>query len=633
MGDIAKLNIALAEMDVIAGQPERNFATIERMVDEAKSAGAHLIVFPEMCVGGYFLSDRWTDDDFVSNLELFNDRILALSDGIGIVFGNVTTSYFDEVHPGKDGRKTRYNTALFAQNGHWVKRTIADAPSGRYVKTLQPNYRMFDDERYFTSSTEDAAYVCAGCFPDRYLAPFIFETAGETYRVGLEICEDMWSRDYAFDATSYYAQAGCDFIINISSSPWTMGKDSARDRRLAEHATHNESIPPFVYVNAVGMQNSGKNILSFDGDSAVYDNEGIAIWRARGDFEEQLFMAKLVGDPQERKPYESKVIDALSKTLRRFDEQIFPWHPKWIVGLSGGIDSSVTACLLAQALDAPERIVAYNLASRYNSDITKSNAAHVASKLKIELRNGSIESVVKATDETVESYGYTDEQVSELAQENIQARIRGHLLSTFAQIEGGVIMNNGNKIETALGYATLYGDAIGAISPLGDITKVELFKIAQLMNDRFGTEVIPHNLIPHVTDAGLAWDTMPSAELRRDQRDPIKWFYHDWLISKMIDYPGFNITSVMEGYLSDKLASTTVGRWIPYYGLDDPKAFIDDLEWVLASIQKSVFKRLQAPPIITVTRGSFGNDFRESQGTIEHTARYLSLREQILHME
>lgn len=638
MGDISKLAIAIGQMDVVAGHPTDNFETMKRMVACAKREGAQLVVFPEMCVGGYFLADKWADEDYVDYLASFNDRVRELSDGIGIIFGNVERTYLDSKTRGKDGRRARYNMAFFAHNRQWVPREhkqdlpapVAERIAGRYIKTLLPSYRMFDDERYFVSALEDAAYHSELDFADTYAAPFVFTVGGETYRIGLEICEDLWSGDYACNQTARYVEADCDAIINISASPWTMNKDAGRTKRVREHTRQLGHIVPLLYVNTVGMQNTGKNVLAFDGGSTVYGPDGAVLARCRDDFAEDLRVVSLARPGTVTPSDPDKVLDAIVATLRRFDAQIFPFKPKWIIGLSGGIDSSITASALRMALDDPDRIVGYNLATRYNSDVTKANAYNLAQALGIRLVNGSIEEVVDATQRVLSLYGYEPDQVSGLAQENVQARLRGHMLSTFAQIEGGVIMNNGNKVEIMMGYATLYGDSIGAISPIGDLTKVQLFDLARAINRRFGFEAVPENLMPEETENGFTWETMPSAELKNDQRDPMKWFYHDWLVHQLVDYPGYGTERVMRAYLKNKLADTEAGKWIRYYGLEDPQAFIEDLEWVLRQMRISVFKRIQMPPNITLSRGSFGFDFRENQAIYEQTDSYRALKQQIL---
>ena len=639
MPSISNLKIYLAQIDVVAGKPSHNFAIIDSYIQRAKTAGADLVVFPEMCVGGYFLADKWADESFVDYLDEFNEKIRECSKGIGVIWGNVGRSYAGEDHRGRDGRRVRYNTAYFAQDGEWVAREGAGcAPAGRYIKTLQPSYRVFDDDRYFCSSIEDASYYPERALERDYLAPFAFTVRGETYRVGLEICEDLWSGDYAVDPTAHYVSAGCDAIINVSASPWTFGKEAGRTKRVAEHVRNLGGICPLIYVNAVGMQNTSKNVLAFDGGSSVYDAQGTCVFALRDSFEEEggliddsprgKLAAQAASGAADQTP---KLFWALVSTLRRFDEQVFPWKPKWVIGLSGGIDSSVTAVLLLHALADRDRIVGYNLATRYNSDATKANAYQVAEKLGIRLVNGSIEALVKATDDVLEQYGYDPSAQLSLVHENAQARIRGHMLSTFAQIEGGVIMNNGNKVETLFGYATLYGDAIGAISPLGDVTKARLFDLARYINDIHGDETIPERLIPTVCEEGMEWECPPTAELASGQVDPMKWFYHDWLVEQLTDYPGYGVERVMSDYLRDRLQASPVAKWVRYYGLDgNPQAFVDDLEWVLHQMSNNVFKRIQAPPNIMVTRGAFGMDFRECQVAFERTERYRELREQIL---
>jgi NAD+ synthase (glutamine-hydrolysing) len=229
-------------------------------------------------------------------------------------------------------------------------------------------------------------------------------------------------------------------------------------------------------------------------------------------------------------------------------------------------------------------------------------------------------------------YGYPEERLGGLVQENIQARVRGHMLSTFAAVEGGVIMNNGNKIEAALGYATLYGDAVGAIAPIGDVTKVRLSNISRIINRRLGVEAVPMNLVPEETEDGYNWETVPSAELKDAQRDPMKWFYHDWLVERLLDEEGFGIEDLMEGYLNDRLQSSVVAKWVHFYGLDDPQAFIEDIEWVLKQMAGSAFKRVQMPPTIMVVRNAYGYENRENQVRFERTARYEDLKRRILSM-
>lgn len=619
------MKIAMAQIRVVSGRLEENFLNIKKQVEKAKTENADIIVFPEMCVSGYLLQDKWLDHEFCQYVHAYNDKIKALSDGIGIVFGNLYYDTILEVQKGRDGRKTRYNAVLFAYNGEWVKKEN-NLLDGIHIKHLNPDYRIFDDSRYFLSGIELSQAIYDS--KEDLISPFLFTKNDKTYRIGLETCEDMWSSDYSVDVTAIYAMQHVDFILNVSSSPYTLNKEISRDKRMKEHAHDlKEKMIPFIYVNVCGMQNTGKNFVVFDGGSTVYDAQGERIFSMNDRFEEELgfYDFKITNTYIKN---ENKLMDALTCAIKEVDKQMFPSSMKWIIGLSGGIDSSINACLLVKALGS-ERVIGYNMASAYNSLTTKNNARVLAEALGIEIREGSIEKLNEASIETIQSYQYS-ETYSSLVYENIQARIRGHLLSTFASIEGGVIINNANKIEVALGYCTLYGDCIGAISPLGDLTKVQCFEIAKQCNAYFKKEVISTTLIPEVVNDTIKWDMPPSAELKDAQLDPMKWFYHDEIIKRLLDYPTARIEDFMQSYLDDTIYNSEMGKWIKYYHLDDSKAFIDDLEWLLRTMYNAVFKRIQMPPIVMLSRGAFGSDYRESQLGFIKTERYEQLKAAIL---
>ena len=430
---------------------------------------------------------------------------------------------------------------------------------------------------------------------------------GETYRVFMH--ED------GKDATGVQADLA---VLCTKEKPWTVD---------GEEAVIAFDSMPTVLPRFVGMANRDDNVWCYSGQAVVAGAHGSnPTVVLRGDFESDVKVLDLSGELGEDSA-SPRLLDALTSTIRRFDEQVLGGS-KWVIGLSGGLDSSVVAALLVRALGS-ENVVAYNLATRYNAQATKDNAARLANSLGIDLKNGSIEGLVKATGETVERYGYAPESYGGLVLENVQARIRGHLLSTFAALEGGVVVNNGNRVECALGYATLYGDAIGALCPIASLTKVQLFKLARGLNALYGEEVIPGSLLPVETESGLIWDVMPSAELYDGQKDPMKWFYHDWLISKLDDEGADAASDVLAQYLEDKLASTEVGKWIGYYGLDDPAAFVDDLEWVVKSMRRATFKRIQSPPRINVLPSGYAAS-HVRQGNVEQGERYLELRELVL---
>ena len=619
------LKVAIAQMEVVAGQPSKNLATIASFVDRAKSNGADIVAFPELCVGGRFLGNRWHDADFISWVASFDEQILALSEGIGIVYGTcepLETGGLEYPSPEADAY---FSTARFCCNGEWINPHEDDCDCDC-------------DGECDGDCDCDGDCHCGG-------SP-VYPFALNGIEADIAIClgdltgPDDEASSFMMDFAEDFGE-DCDVVFDLCASPYNVHKRLPLVASDREDEDDDDDIAPIIRVNCVGMQNMDKSVLSFDGGSGAFSAEGRKVVACRDDFQEDLVLVSidlengnvsplLVSDFPGYADIDEKTLDGIVWALRRFDAQVFPFHPKWVIGLSGGLDSSVTAALMHLAFGGSDRIVGYNLATRYNSDVTKMNAYDLAQALDIRLVNGSIERVVEATDAVVAAYGYPEGATAGLVQENIQARLRGHMLSTFAAIEGGVIMNNGNKVEAALGYATLYGDAIGAIAPIGDITKVRLFRIARLVNKRLGKVVVPENLIPVETEEGYLWETMPSAELKDAQKDPMKWFYHDWLVENLLDSPEFGVEDLMQAYLDDKLQSTPVAKWVKFYGLDDPDVFIEDLEWVLKQIANSVFKRIQMPPTIVLVRDTYGFDFRENQVVWERTRRYEDLKEQIL---
>jgi NAD+ synthase (glutamine-hydrolysing) len=617
------MKIAMAQLNIQAGQIDANLKNMHQLVLNAIKDNADIIVFPEMAVGGYLISDYYLQESFFKLLTDANDVIKSWSTEIGIIWGNV--SHKQSARTNRDGRFSRYNTAFFAYKNKWVEKENKKE-DGHYYKHCLPDYRFFDDSRYFKSGYDNAL---ENNLPlNDSINPFIFHKDNKRFRIGLEVCEDLWSKDYLVDPTSIYIEHKVDFIINISSSPWTLNKELSREKRILEHVKkHGNKMVPIVYVNASGMQNNGKNVLVFDGDSTIYNRDGSVLGQCKDDFKQDCF----VFDLDKNYPVHSqtnKLLNALVTSIYEFDKQILPFKPKWIIGLSGGIDSSVNAALLCMAL-GNDRVIAYNMASRYNQSLSKNIAYETANKLGIEYFSGSIEQLVQATENTLKEYGI--EAKEGLAYENIQARLRGHLLSSFASYRGGVICNNANKVECALGYATLYGDTIGALSPLGDCTKLQVFELAKSINDYYKQMVIDSNLIPIIQNNTIEFGFAPSAELRSNQVDPMKWVYHDWLVQYFIQYPSHHMVDWLKVYQSGEWRNTEVAQWMNYYGLDNPVKFIDDIRWFMKSWHTAIFKRIQFPPIVTISRGSFGFDYRESQIPYVESKEVNALIEQILN--
>lgn len=434
-------------------------------------------------------------------------------------------------------------------------------------------------------------------------------------RVQVDACGDT------YEISLGRVSPDCDFSVVALGQPYTLG----------DSQTQGAYNVPLIALKPVGMRDRGTRLLSYDGGTSVFSRGGRLLLGLRDDFSEDLRTFTFADESQEPAFCRKKLLTALVTTIRRFDDQVLGGQMKWVIGLSGGLDSSIVAALLVLALGS-DRVVGYSLASRFNSDATRANAIRLAGMLGIPLRTGSIELMLSSLGTTLAGFGYEREKLVGLTLENAQARTRGSLLSAFAALEGGVVVNNGNRVEASLGYSTLYGDSIGALAPIGDISKVRLFSLARDINDTFGYEIVPANLLPVETEEGYAWETMPSAELSHGQIDPMKWFYHDWLIEKLLDDETFAsgnryaaACEIIEQYLDDRLMSSEVGKWIRFYGLDHPLAFAADIEWVLGCMRSSAFKRLQAAPFIAVAsrRSALGDP--DPQVEPEPPSRYFAL--------
>ncbi len=662
------MKIALAQMDVKPNQPEKNLETMLQMIEQAKEQKANLIVFPEMCVAGYLVGDKWTSDQYCANMMRYNEDIQKASDGIAIAFGNVYLDRQEEInrrvsdgdifHPNKDGRTRKYNAAYIFQNGKPAERVKETSflPSGVHPKTLLPNYRFFDDERYFFS-LEDVAKDFSAML-EELAQPFLIEADGEKFPIGFTVCEDLWCEDYrrngqAQNITNILINNGAKLVISISASPWTYGKNDARDRRIEFlKRDSGDTFVPFFYVNCTGAQNNGKNIVTFDGGSTVYNAKGKPIILSKEAYQEELIV---VDNSDLRKPvvkrtnksmiaekYDSIIAGILHmKDLRDISDQ-----PKYFLGMSGGIDSSVVAALLVQAV-GPEKVLGVNMPTKFNSEKTKHAAALVAKQLGIPYLEIPIGELVAMDERILERHNLdgTKKQLTPTQRGNIAAKIRGtSILSNLAAQYGALFTNNGNKLESALGYATLYGDVNGALAPIADLTKPEIFELATFLNTKiYRREIIPATLIPDELFRFGKEQIIPSAELEENQIDPMKFGYHDALLAMMTDYKKRSIEDLMRAFLQGTLhhdVAQFLGKETAYgyelmkrWKVDEPKTFVKDLIWFARTVEGAVFKRVQAPPIIITSKSAYGYDIRESMLPFHQSREYQRLREQVSAME
>ena len=637
-------------MNVIPNNANKNVESMLKMIEEAKAEGVDLISFPEMCIGGYLLSDKWQEDTFCQDLMGYNEILKEASIGIAIAYGNIyVDEYINErvsdysFHPNKDGRSRKYNSVYVFQDGNPVSRLKETKilPAGVQPKTLLPNYRIFDDERYFFS-TQDIAKDF-GLPLESLLQPLLVRIDQQEVPIGFELCEDLWCNDYrrncqALNPTKILIQNGSKIIINSSSSPWTFGKNEARDRRIMflKKDSGNDFVP-FLYVNCVGAQNNGKNIVVFDGGSTVYNSKGSPVILANTNYEEELLVfdtleiSKISTPPRIKESKIERKFRAIIRGIRHFND-ILGYVPHCVIGLSGGIDSAVVTSLLTIGFGS-QSVTAINMPTKYNTRETKESARYIAERLGIECIIIPIGELVELNRIILLAQTGSNTQTRTLdrvLEQNIQAKVRMQILSNLAQKFKGIYINNGNKWEIATGYCTLDGDARGAIAPVGDLTKSEIIQMAAYLNEHiFHKEIIPQNLI----DLKI----LPGAELEYQQKNPMKLGYHCALIEAFMDYNAKSGNDIMQWYIDGALEENlgVTIQILRKYNLDNPIEFTKDLEWFIDQVEKSVFKRIQGQPIILLTKTAYGYDRRESILPRETTksSTYSKLKMQILSMK
>ena len=623
--------IALAQMEVRPGRPDLNLATMLETMARAREHDVEVIAFPEMCLPGYLIGDLWEQQALVEDFAGYSDLVCEASQGLTVLFGNVA---LDPPAIGEDGRARKFNVVHVCHDGRYVLRDALPPglPGGAQPKTLHPNYRFFDDDRHFYSLRKLAQ--ARGRSLDEYLVPYeVPRRDGKTFRFGVQLCEDIWFQDYHYDegvldTLRIFRQRGAEAVFNLSSSPWTVQKNEKRNRVVREALTR--SPLPFFYVNHVGAQNNGKNVLVFDGDTTAYAADGSVVARARPWREDLVLMhepnvAPGSGDPQE------VLRRGLITGIRHLDH-VRGGENRYLVGVSGGVDSALVLALLCQAV-GESRVFAVNMPSRFNSSLTRGNARSLCAALSVPLLECPIQDLYERLAATLREAGWPQArgEYSRLVDENVQARIRGaDILAGLAAKFGLVFTNNGNKTETALGYATLYGDVNGAIAPIGDLYKPQVFALARYLNDAvYGREVIPWNL--------LDGSTVPSAELSEAQDvtrglgDPIKYGYHDAVLRQLIEMRQHPLTLLRwleAGTLLERLEwhdRAALLAWFP-----GTEALVEDLEWLARQLRVNYFKRIQAPPIIVLSKRAFGFDLRESQLPDYRPRAYAALRERLL---
>ena len=551
------LRIALAQMNSMVGDFDYNTNKIKSHLKQARKMGADVILFPELAITGYPPEDLLLKESFLKNSHKAMEKIIPHIRGLTAIVG------FAEKHG-----NAIYNSAALLCDGKHV---------GIYRKMVLPNYGVFDEKRYFQEGD----------------TPVRFALKGAT--LGITICEDIWEE--SGPGKTLCRKGGVDLLLNISSSPFHKGKDKARRKMIQQRARSYRSH--IAYVNLVG----GQDELVFDGQSLMVTPDGEIVTQGNSFAEELIFSDIAITPKPKKKPSiniktyrapaelsKQKKYPALPSHIYRKKtelEKIFSalvlgtrdyisknGFSKVVLGLSGGIDSALTAAIAAQAL-GPENVVGVLMPSPYSSEGSVQDSLDLAKNINIDTLTLPIEKAMKAYDHILaKPFKGTD---SGLAEENLQARIRGNLLMALSNKMGWMVLATGNKSEFSVGYCTLYGDMAGGFAVIKDVPKVWVYKISRWLNDE--KEIIPESIITKE----------PSAELRPDQRDTDSLPAYDLLDPVLLKY-------IEEDKSVEEIK-------IP--GLS--KA---DIKRVAKLVDASEYKRRQGPPGVKITPKAFGKDRR-----------------------
>src|SRR6476646_5524379 len=561
------MRLALAQINSVVGDVDGNAAKVVEWLQEARRANADLVLFPELVVTGYPPEDLLLRPGFVRAARSAVEGIARATHGVTALVGAPQLE------------SDLFNACFVLAHGEI--RCV-------YRKRYLPNYGVFDEDRYFAP-----AY-------DQFLLRF-----GDVL-VGPTICEDIWQPG---PPATDLALAGAQLIANISASPFHVGKDREREQMLRVRATDNSCF--IALCNAVG----GQDELIFDGHSVVLDDEGDVLARAAG-FEEELLVVDV--DPvaavgrrlrdvrrralaRERPRIEATQLelappraqdealpsrlapqlDDLKQMRAALELGLRDYVTKngfgdVVIGLSGGIDSALTAALAVEAL-GEERVHGVSMPSRYSSSATRGDAERLAESLGVDFREIPIEPMVEAYTSALREHFAGRE--SDLTEENLQARIRGTLLMALSNKFGWLVIATGNKSELSVGYSTLYGDLAGGFALIKDVFKTDVFRLSRYLNERSGRELIPSSII----------ERAPSAELRADQLDA----------DSLPPYP--KLDRVLEAYVELDRSREELGQ----DGFEP-----DVVERALAMIDRAEYKRRQAPPGVKLRPKAFGRDRR-----------------------
>ena len=551
------IRIAGAQKSFPVGAIQKNKQTILDCFEAAEEKEADILIFPELALTGYPPEDLLLRESFVGKNFAVLEELAEFSSSTSGVVGFVDRN-LDDNHTDKQKRDIA-NAAAIIQNGD-VK--------GIYHKCFLPNYSVFDEARYFAKGNNPGNV-------------FWYEDIG----IGISICEDIWIED---GPSSQQVENGASLIININASPYDQNKTDLRKELVVKQA--KKLGVPIIYLNMVG----GQDELVFDGGSFVVDGKGEIIYQAQ-QFEEELFYIDLDLEVKEQPkgsileirqkvseldlPQSAQLLSKNESLYSALKLGLFDYvsknnFEKVLVGLSGGIDSALTATIAVDSLGS-NNVVGVALPSKYNTEESLVDARVLAENLDIEFKVIEIEEIVNIFRNTLKES--VNDELGQTTDENIQSRVRGNILMALSNQTGAMVVSTGNKSEMAVGYSTLYGDLAGGFALLKDLYKTEVYNLANFRNSI--SSVIPQNTI----------DKEPSAELRPDQFDKDSLPEYELLDQILRMY-------IEEDSSSEKIIST---------GIDENIVFD-----VLSKVDRNEYKRKQVAPGVKLTEKAFGKDRR-----------------------
>ncbi|MBU7044359.1 MAG: NAD+ synthase [Theionarchaea archaeon] len=516
------MQIVVAQLNVTVGDLSGNATKIMRILEDHEDAD--LVVFPELAITGY------PPQDLVFNTQFIQENKDMLSTIAHDSPTSAVIGFIDSTH------NNLYNAAALIKN---------NTVYGIQHKILLPNYDVFDERRYFTPGKTQK----------------LFTLHGKT--VGIEICEDLWEQNYEHNPTSCLIDMGADIIINISASPFCVGKEKER-LTLAR----SFDLPFFIYCNLIG----GQDELIFDGNSFAL-KDGNLIWMGHA-FQEDIGVLHTQTSDTIHPVHLSERASLFTALTLGLKDYCRKTHFSQVVfGLSGGIDSSLVACIAAEALGT-QNVTALFMPSQYTSSHSREDAHTLAHNLGIDILTVPIDDIFSIYTSVL--HPVFSDRSEDSTEENIQARIRGNILMAYSNKFSHLVLATGNKTELALGYCTLYGDMSGGLAVIGDVSKSRVYELARYYNELKGQSVIPERVLTR----------SPSAELKEGQVDPFDYAIVSPLVDSIIEERMSPSQLIASGYSSQ---------------------LVED---IMRRIQRNEYKRRQAAPVLKVTKKAFGGGRR-----------------------